>query len=416
LKQKQILDEFIDTSRYVYNKTLEYIKNGHKPNFQSLRDILVTENTKKGYADYKIHQEEIKELHILKKQTDIKSEIDEINKTIKDKAQKFRDYMKKFEYVKNQQVKEFELFTAKDIRSNAVKRCCDAYKSGFTNLKRGNIKFFNLKFKKKKDTVQSIELTPKNISIDKGVIKILPETFKENCYLNISKTNKKKYINLEIKNNVDIVRDQGNYYLHISIETETKERKDLTSVCGIDLGVRTFATVHTNTCCDTKTTITEYKHRVDIMRNLNKKIVLLKKTKIHYRKKQYNKIEKRKSDLVNKLHWDFINDILSHNDIIYLGDIKSQGIVKGGKNKTLNRDMNDLKFHILKQRLQYKAALCNKLVFLIPEPYTTKCCSNCGTINNNVGCKEVFNCSNCGLNTGRDVNASKNIKMKGILT
>jgi transposase len=36
-----------------------------------------------------------------------------------------------------------------------------------------------------------------------------------------------------------------------------------------------------------------------------------------------------------------------------------------------------------------------------------------GAINNNVGSKEVFECSQCNLKTGRDMNASKNIKMKG---
>lgn len=103
------------------------------------------------------------------------------------------------------------------------------------------------------------------------------------------------------------------------------------------------------------------------------------------------------------------------NDVLYLGDIKSHDIVKNGKNKNLNRAFNDLKFFQFKQRLLYKASLLSKQVILVKEHYTTKCCSSCGIINNNVGSKEVFECQSCNLKTGRDMNASKNMKLKGLV-
>jgi len=185
------------------------------------------------------------------------------------------------------------------------------------------------------------------------------------------------------------------------------------------LGIRSFATVHSNNYSKNETMITEYKYRQDMMNKLNRKIFILKNLRKtegkKIRKKQYNKIEKKKIDLVDKLHWDFINDLLKNNDVIFLGDIKSHGIVKGGKNKILNLAFNDLKFYKLKERLLYKASLCQKPVYLVPEHYTTKCCSSCGIINNNVGSKEVFECQECGLITGRDMNASKNMKIKGLL-
>ena len=103
------------------------------------------------------------------------------------------------------------------------------------------------------------------------------------------------------------------------------------------------------------------------------------------------------------------------NDVLYLGDIKSHDIVKNGKNKNLNRAFNDLKFFQFKQRLLYKASLLSKQVILVKEHYTTKCCSSCGIINNNVGSKEVFECQSCNLKTRRDMNASKNMKLKGLV-
>ena len=46
-EQKNVLQEWFNTSNYVYNKTVQCINDGHKVNFKDLRDLLVTNNTKK---------------------------------------------------------------------------------------------------------------------------------------------------------------------------------------------------------------------------------------------------------------------------------------------------------------------------------------------------------------------------------
>ena len=405
-KQKQLLNNFIDTSRFVYNRTLELIKNGHKINFIDLRDLLVTDNTKKGLDDYKAFDIILNELKAQKKETQDQEKIKQIEDEIKMIQKQRRDKMKEYDSIKNPLIHEFELETPKDIRACAVKRCCDAFKTGFTNLKKGNIKHFNMKYKKKTDKVQSIELTKKIISIKNGNIKIAPETFKDECILKTHKTLK----NIKIDNNVDIIRIRNEYYVHISIPTSLNSCNSLKIIAGVDLGIRTFATVHSNN--KSETNITEYKHRSDLLKQLNLKINLLK-TQKRIRKKQILKLEKKKIDLVDLLHWDFINHLLKNNDVIYLGDIKSHDMVKGSKIKFLNVAFNDLKFYKLKQRLIYKAYVHGKKVIFVPEHYTTKTCSCCGKINNNVGSKEVFSCDHCKMVTGRDMNASKNIKLKG---
>ena len=54
-QQRKIIDNWINTSNYVYNKTLEKINNGHVIN--SLRDLLVTDYTKKNSKEYKYYNE-----------------------------------------------------------------------------------------------------------------------------------------------------------------------------------------------------------------------------------------------------------------------------------------------------------------------------------------------------------------------
>jgi putative transposase len=413
-QQKTILDDMINTSRYVYNKALQHINDGHKINFNSLRDLLVTAETKKNLPEYKEFDSAIVALKATKKLLSTKEEKEEIERQIKVIQQQRRDTMKGYASAKNMQINAFELNTPKDVRSNAIERLCDAYKTGFTNLKKGNIKHFKMQFKKKSAPKQTLELTPKNIQIVSGRIKILPETFKDECFFEVSNNSKKRLENLKIKNNVDIVRFKGCYYLHLCVATEPQECKTKETVAGVDLGIRTFATVHSNNLNTKATFITEYKHCQDLLKRLNRKLCILKEYR-RVRKKSFNKIEKRKGDLVDKLHWDFVNDILKKNDVVYLGDIKSHDIVKGGRNKHLNRAFNDLKFNQLKQRLIYKAGVLGKTVVLVKEHYTTKTCSSCGVINNNVGSKEVFCCEDCHLVTGRDMNACKNIKLKGFI-
>ncbi len=115
------------------------------------------------------------------------------------------------------------------------------------------------------------------------------------------------------------------------------------------------------------------------------------------------------------MHWSCIKDLLETNDLVFFGDIKSHNIVKNKKNQNvLNRRLNNLKFYLFKQRLLYKSKIYGKQVFFIPEHYTTKMCSFCGKLND-PGRSKIYNCSSCKINVDRDINASKNILIKGIL-
>lgn len=409
--QKKVLDSFIDTSRYVYNRTLEHIKKGHKVNFQDLRDLLVTAETQKGMDEYKYFDNLINVLKEQQKHATDDAEKLLAKENLKIVQQNKRNFMKQFPFTKNPMIKDFEIETPKDIRTCAVKRCCDAVKTGFTNLRNGNIKHFNMQFKKKTENVQSFEITPKLISIENGSIKMTPTFFDEGH--SIIKTHKSISKVSKIDHNTDIVRIKNDYYIHIPVKTKVKDQVKVETVAGVDLGIRTFATVFSHN--STTNIISEYKHRSDLLQQLNKKIKFLKSMKgRHVRKKHIAKREKKKKDIVDLLHWDFINTLLNENDVIYLGDIKSHDIVNGGKNRVLNQAFHDLKFYTLKQRLIYKAYVKGKKVYSVREHYTTKTCSCCGSLNNSIGSKEVFQCDQCNMITGRDMNASKNMLMKGL--
>jgi len=532
--QQKIINEWINTSNYVYNKTLEKIKSGEKPNWINLRDIIVISKTKKDSLEYKKSTDNIikfkekynyttdKALDLLKKingfsyqqliniKKDLvlceKEIIDDSNYKISNKIiknffeqdklitinnltfvkkvidfyyqevetmdniidkekiiliqnkykeyrkiklknklnklnQKRRDNVKSVKFNKNININNWELRTPKEIRTCAVKEVCTAYKTGLNEFKKGKIKHFNLSYRKKLYN-QCVNIPKSFISLknedNKQYINLAPTFFKENeTNLNkdilnghflISKKTIKKNKNLKIEHDCKIIKKNNKWWLLIPITVKNNNKIIPQNYCGVDPGIRTFLTTFGNKNSN------EYYYRKDLLDKLNKEIITLKNKrkrnisintnesiiynikyyKTRLRKKALIKREEKKSNIIDDLHWKSINDLLIKNDIIFYGDIKSHDIVTKSKNKNLNRSFNDMKFYKFKKRLEYKASINNKLIVCVNEAYTSQTCSYCGNLYNH-GCSKIYSCVNCNKNIDRDINAAKNILMKGLL-
>ena len=417
-QQRKILDKWINTSNYVYNKTIESINNGDKINFMSLRDKLVTKSTKKEHVKYKEITSEIDKLK--EKRRKMSKEhlcTDDVSILITKKKLELRNVAKQLAKEHNVNVKEWECETPKEVRAGAINDVCKAYKTGFSNLKAGNINHFRLGFRKHYSTAKSVVIPKSFVSVRNGRIRIAPDFFKDKCEFRIGERTLKKHKLLSVNNDCRIIKKNGDYWIVVPVTMDVNKRKDPVNYCGIDPGSRTFMTSFGNVGCK------EYKHDQMLLDKLNRRISMLKSLRTRprkheernrYRKRVISKVEERKSNLVDELHWKTIIHLLNNNDFVFYGNIKSHGIVKNGVNKHLNRNLNDLKLYKFKERLLYKAKVLGKQVFTINESYTTQTCSCCGSMYK-PGSSEVYNCSNCSRVMGRDVNASKNILMKGIV-
>lgn len=415
---KTIINEWLNTSNYVYNKTVAEIKKRKDiVNFIKLRDMFVTNNTKKNNPEYKEITNKLMELNkskiLYKKDT---KEYNDIITKINDEKQKLSNIVKTLPSEKNTNIKEWELNTPKDIRAGSVKEVCNAHKTAITNLMNGNIKHFTLNYRKKTSNNKSIVIPKTMIKIKDGIITIAPSYLNENAKIEMGKRDKKKYKNLIIRNDCKIIKEDNEFYLIVPlISDKKKERLDNTRYCGIDPGERTFMTSFSNEGCY------EYEHNSKVIEILNKKIDQYKKRKFNKpnikrsRKSNIRRLEKRKENIINEIHWKTILHLLKENDYLFYGDIKSHDIVSKGKNHKLNRNLMDLRLYKFKERLLFKAKEKGKKVYMVNERYTTKTCSFCGKLNN-PGCSKIYSCSDCKIKMGRDVNASKNILMKGILS
>jgi transposase len=435
--QKIILDAWINTSNYVYNKAVESIyKHKYQPNFMNLRDKLVTSNTKKHNTEYITISENIKEIsnhtkqlkqqliqfdktnvkhkekpEIIKERNTLMKIIEETDELLQKEKIALRTRAKEMSSSNNEGIFEWELETPKEVRAGAVNDVCKAIKTGMSNLKAGNIKHFRLGYRKKTDNHKSI-LLPKNFIKNKnGEIHIARRFFKEAYKFKMGKNTMKKHKNIEINNDSRICKQHNEYWLIIPVPYKMSPKENPINYCGVDPGVRTFMTTFGNQGC------TEYEHNASLIVSLDKKIKLLKdrrERKTRVTKRRILKVERKKSNIINELHWKTINEMLKMNDFIFYGDIKSHSIVKCKENSTLNRNVNNLKFYKFKERLLFKSIERSKKVYLVNEEYTTQTCSFCG--NKYIpGCSKIYNCVLCKRSIGRDVNASKNILMKGII-
>ena len=65
------------------------------------------------------------------------------------------------------------------------------------------------------------------------------------------------------------------------------------------------------------------------------------------------------------------------------------------------------------EKLKYKSACYeNRTISEINESFTSKTCTRCGNIKNNLGANKHYNCKNCLLKIDRDVNGARNILLK----
>lgn len=428
-QQRIIIDEWINTSRYVYNKAIHLINKGHAINHYKLRDKLVTANTKKYNKEYKEFEIQLQELNNEKKSLNKeliknKKDIHKYNEIIKqlemqeqliiNKKKSRTVLIKLLLPEKNKGINDWELNTPKDVRDGAIIDICNAYKTGFSNLKLGNIKFFKMHYKRKTNPDKCVSIPKSFLKNKNGIIHLSSDFFKENCKMKMGKKTLKKYKDLKINNDSRIIKQKNDYWLIIPIQLPENPKTPLINYCGIDPGVRTFMTSFGNNEC------IEYHHDEERIKALNSKIVTLKnlrglKQRKRILKKQLNKIENRKENLINELHWKVINDLLNRNDVIFYGDIKSHDIVKNNINRTLNRNINDLKFFKFKERLLFKASEKHKRIVLVNEAYTSQTCCFCGSMYK-PGCSKIYECKSCNKRIDRDINASKNILMKGILS
>jgi putative transposase len=353
-RQKDIINNWLNTYASMYNLALKYIKENIKKNKEVLNFISLRQLLKK-----------------------------EKQNLIKDSTIKVHDI------------------------DGAIKLACTMYKSALSNLKKKNIKTFRIRYWKKNKEIKIMDLEKNNFS-KKGLRPNILGSIK-GIYNGIKY--KFETINCDCK----LQKIKNRYYLFVPclIKNKNSINKNKNKQISIDPGIRTFFTCITENKIikieDKKNKIKNYLKRKD-------KIMKNKKIPEKIKKKNELMINKKISNLITELHWKTIKYLTDNNSIILLGNMSTKEIIskKGKLDKMSKRISSLIRLYQFRQRLEFKCSIKGVKYGEINEWMTSKMCSKCGNIDKDLGGNKVYNCIKCKTIMDRDVNGARNIHLKAI--
>lgn len=227
---------------------------------------------------------------------------------------------------------------------------------------------------------------------------------------------------LSCKKQVANISFDGKYwYLSYTedIETSVTNLPDYTDGLGIDLGIKTLATVSDGTIVPNIKTFRRVRILNKRLKRLQRKVsrkYLINKCNKHNKTKNIIKLERRiklihrsiKNIRINHIR-KFVSELVKKQpQYIAIEDLNVKGMMK---NKYLARDIANCSFFTIREHLIRKATERRIAVRLVDRFYpSSKTCSNCGSYKKDLKLNQrVYHCNHCKEKIDRDFNASLNI-------
>ena len=227
---------------------------------------------------------------------------------------------------------------------------------------------------------------------------------------------------LSCKKQVANISFDGKYwYLSYTEDVETKVQNlpDYTDGIGIDLGIKTLATVSDGSIVPNIKAFRRVRILNKRLKRLQRKVsrkYLINKCNKHNKTKNIIKLERRiklihrslKNIRINHIR-KFVSELVKKQpQYIAIEDLNVKGMMR---NKHLAKDIANCSFYTIKEHLIKKAKERNIIVRLVDRFYpSSKTCSNCGSYKKDLKLSQrVYHCNSCQKEIDRDFNASRNI-------
>ena len=232
----------------------------------------------------------------------------------------------------------------------------------------------------------------------------------------------RKDFDLSCKKQVANISFDGKYwYLSYTEDADTKVETlpDYTDGIGIDLGIKTLATVSDGTSVPNIKTFRRVRILNKRLKRLQRKVsrkYLINKCNKYNKTKNIIKLERQirlvhrslKNIRINHIR-KFVSDLVKKQpQFIAIEDLNVKGMMK---NKHLAKDVANCSFYTIKEHLIRKATERHIVVRLVNRFYpSSKTCSSCGHYKQDLKLSQrVYRCDNCQAKLDRDFNASLNI-------
>ena len=283
--------------------------------------------------------------------------------------------------------------------------------------KRSNYPVFKSKYAKQSYRTNRITNTYKdktysNIEIDLINRKIkLPKL----GLVDIRGYRNKKEINGRIINATVTKETTGKYYVSVVIEEDIIPNKkvEATSIVGIDLGVKDLITTSDGEKYDNEKYIIKYEKRLkELQRKLSRQE---KGSNNYYKTKKKIAILHAKIRNARKHHIiNVVNKIVKEHDIIVSEKLQ---VKKMTHDNNLAKYILDASFYMICNLLEWKTKLQGKYYYQVDTYYpSSQICSRCEHKEPLIKDLSIrkYECTRCGLELDRDINASINIMFEGL--
>ena len=227
---------------------------------------------------------------------------------------------------------------------------------------------------------------------------------------------------LSCKKQVANISFDGKYwYLSYTEDVETKVQNlpDYTDGIGIDLGIKTLATVSDGSIIPNVKAFRRVRILNKRLKRLQRRVsrkYLINKCNKHNKTKNIIKLERRiklihrslKNIRINHIR-KFVSELVKKQpQYIAIEDLNVKGMMR---NKHLAKDIANCSFYTIREHLIRKASERRIAVRLVDRFYpSSKTCSNCGSYKKDLKLSQrVYHCNSCQKEIDRDFNASRNI-------
>ena len=259
------------------------------------------------------------------------------------------------------------------------------------------------KFKSKKNGIGGFRLTG-TIKVSDGHVQ-LPR-------LGVLRLKERGYLPTDAKIlSASVSERAGRWFVSIQVEEDLPAYhgvKDEHDVVGVDLGIKTLATVSDGTTYANPKVL---KTRLRKLRRLQQGISRKVKGSCNRKKaasrvaKLYYKVSNIRRDVLHKM----TTTLAKTKRVVVIEDLNVSGMMK---NRCLARSIADLGLFELRRQLDYKGQWYDCGIVVANRFYpSSKTCSVCGEINENLTLADrEWTCDGCGTHHDRDFNASVNLE------
>ena len=205
----------------------------------------------------------------------------------------------------------------------------------------------------------------------------------------------------------------GRWYAALTVERDTPAavRPPTGGAVGVDLGVKTLATLSDGTVIENPRYLRKSERRLKMAQKALSRKVKGSRRRAKARAKVarlHAHVANQRLDAIHKAT-TWLASTYSH---ISIEDLNAAGMAR---NHRLAKAVSDAAFGEFRRQLEYKTARTGAALHVVDRWYpSSKTCSKCGRVKAKLSLSErTYRCDSCGLVMDRDLNAAVNILVAG---